>query len=94
MFLCYTGSGIGSACTSARGSIGEAVRAYCPHVDCCHAHEEQEPAELKKIKKVKYIFICIMLRDLTKARDPRSKIQDSRSKTHKQEFRIDIEPKD
>lgn len=47
-----TGSGVGSTCTSARGSLGDAVRAYCPHVECCHAHEEQEPAELKKIKKV------------------------------------------
>lgn len=43
---------MGSTCTSARGSIGEAGRAYCPHNECCHTHEEQEPAELKKIKKV------------------------------------------
>lgn len=48
-----SGSGIGSTCTSARGSIGETGRAYCPHNECCHTHEEQEPAELKKIKKVK-----------------------------------------
>ncbi|XP_055314318.1 ras-specific guanine nucleotide-releasing factor 2-like isoform X3 [Sitodiplosis mosellana] len=49
-------SGVGSACTSARGSIGETSRAYCPHNECCHAHEDQEPAELKKIKKVQSFF--------------------------------------
>lgn len=51
--LCFPASGgVGSGCTSARGSIGETSRAYCPNNDCCHAHEDQEPAELKKIKKV------------------------------------------
>lgn len=45
------GSGVCSAGTSARGSIGETNRVYCPHSDCYHA-EDQEPTELKKIKKV------------------------------------------
>lgn len=51
--LDFVASGAASTCTSARGSIGEASRAYCPHNECCHTYEEQEPAELKKIKKVK-----------------------------------------
>lgn len=52
-FNIVSGSGVGSTCTSARGSIGETGRAHCPHNECCHTLEEQEPAELKKIKKVK-----------------------------------------
>lgn len=49
---CFTVSGVGSVGTGSRGSIGESSRVYCPHNECCHAHEDQEPAELKKIKKV------------------------------------------
>ncbi|XP_031638575.1 ras-specific guanine nucleotide-releasing factor 2-like isoform X2 [Contarinia nasturtii] len=49
--------GVGSACTSSRGSItAETSRVYCPRNDCWHIHENQEPAELKKIKKVQSFF--------------------------------------
>lgn len=67
MFFCSfspLASGVGSACTSSRGSIGETSRSYCPHNDCCHTHEDQEPAELKKIKKVnerQYNFVTLQI---------------------------------
>lgn len=53
--ICHHCSGSGvSATTSSRGSIGETSRHSCAHGDCCSAHaDEQEPAELKKIKKVR-----------------------------------------
>lgn len=53
-------AGSASATTSSRGSIGEANRPFGPQSDCCTAHaEDEEPTELKKIKKVRKNWLTI-----------------------------------
>lgn len=53
-------AGSASATVSSRGSIGEVNRPLGPHSDCCTAHaEDEEPTELKKIKKVRKHWLSI-----------------------------------